>query len=403
MDAEALNALTSPGYSEPYPVRGPFAPQGWEPGVRYEPGGEMTVTTPPVPPVEDEAGWAALLAELGAKVPEGWSVRLVEARFDPFAWTRDGQGDDATTKPAWRYKFAVEPTRAARLNADELIAEVKRWKPVKKKPTPSARGLSFVVAYSDTQIGKPDGDGTAGTVDRVLTKTHDAVARLRELRKAGRPVSSVTIALLGDHIEGFNSQGGRLAWRNELTLTEMVRVWRRLLLDIVRTFAPLAGEVTVVVVPGNHDEAVRTGDKMSTRYDDSWAVDAASAVADALALSPDFGHVSFVFPARDELTVTLDVNGTVVGFAHGHQTRGKTHDWWARQAHGMQPIGQATLLLTGHYHHLKVDQSGAKTWVQAPALDGGSQWFMHTYGVDAPAGLVTMLVGDSGWSDLAVL
>lgn len=402
MERTSLEALAQAGSSEHYiPVRG-SAPNGWEPGVRYEPGGSMTVTTPPVAPVDDEDGWHALITDLGAKVPAGWRVRLVEARFDPYAWTRDRDGEDATTKPAWRYKFAVEPLKAAALDADELIEQIRKWKPPKQVDKP-AGGVSFIVAYADTQLGKPDGDGTTGTVERIQGKTHEAVQRFRELKKQGRPVESVTIALLGDHIEGFNSQGGRLAWRNELTLTEMVRVWRRLLLDIVRVFAQVAPQVTVVVIPGNHDEAVRTGDAMSTRYDDSWAIDAASAVADALALSEGYDHVAFVFPKRDELTVTLDVSGTVVGFAHGHQTRGKTHDWWGKQAHGMQAIGAATLLLTGHYHHLKVDQAGAKTWVQAPALDGGSQWFLNSTGLDAPAGLVTMLVGNGGWTDLAVL
>lgn len=403
MERASLESLALAGSSEHHVPARPSAPSGWEPGVRYEPGGAMTVTTPPVPQVEGEADWHRLIADLGAKVPAGWRLRLVEARFDPYAWTREADGQDATTKPAWRYKFAVEPVRAAALDADDLIAQIRKWKPPKKVDRGPAGGVSFVVAYADTQLGKPDGDGTIGTVTRIQDKTHAAVQRLKELRKQGRAVDSVTIALLGDHIEGFNSQGGRLAWRNELTLTEMVRVWRRLLLDIVRTFAATVPQVTVVVIPGNHDEAVRTGDAMSTRYDDSWAVDAASAVADALALAQGYEHVSFVFPKRDELTVTLDINGTVVGFAHGHQTRGKTHDWWGKQAHGMQPIGAATLLLTGHYHHLKVDQAGAKTWVQAPALDGGSQWFLNTTGMNAPPGLVTMLVGDGAWSDLAVL
>jgi hypothetical protein len=74
-----------------------------------------------------------------------------------------------------------------------------------------------------------------------------------------------------------------------------------------------------------------------------------------------------------------------------------------KQAHGQQDIGEATLLLTGHYHHLRIEQSGRKTWVQAPALDGGSQWFSNSSGAEAPAGMLTLTVGEGKWDDLKVL
>jgi hypothetical protein len=69
----------------------------------------------------------------------------------------------------------------------------------------------------------------------------------------------------------------------------------------------------------------------------------------------------------------------------------------------MQPIGSATLLLAAHLHHLRVEQTGAKSFIQIPALDGGSTWWRHKTGQDAPAGMVTMTVGSGLWGDLAVL
>lgn len=399
--SEDLETLANSGNTSDYQTRtADRAPSGWEAGIKYEPSG-MVVTTPPVPQIGDESTWATVVEAMGVAVPDGYKVRLVEAKYDPAAWHRDAQGEDAVTRPIWRYRFAIEP-KPTGITSEDLLNEIKTWKP-KKRPAAIGDGLAFVVNYADTQIGKPDGDGSQGTVSRVLTKTDQAAERLKELRKIGRKVDAIYLPQLGDCIEGFNSQGGRLAWRNQLTLTEQVRVYRRLLLHIVKTFAPLADRVVVPVVGGNHDEAVRTGDKMSTRYDDSWAIEAASTVADVVAETWMASHVSFVFPAKDEMTLTLDIQGTTVGLAHGHQTRGKTHDWWAKQAHGLQPIGDATLLLTGHYHHLKLEQSGAKTWLQQPALDGGSTWFRHLTGQDAPAGLVTLLVGGGTWQDLAVL
>lgn len=367
-------------------------PAGWEPGVVWD-GNAGTVTTAPMS--EAPKDWAAILEIWNLDPTQVEIVEPVQLR----AW--DAQTADGLQRMFY-YRAQVRAKRGG-ANVDELLAEVRRWKP--KTPPATDTGYAFLYAIGDTQIGKPDGDGTEGTIARVLSKTDAAVDRLKELRRCKRPIASIYLPQLGDCIEGFNHQGGKLAWRTDgLTLTEQIRIYRRLLLEIARKFAPLAERVIIPVVPGNHDEAVRTGDKMSTRYDDSFAIEAASAVADALALQPDgFGHVSFVFPQKDELTVTLNIEGTIVGFAHGHQTRGKTHDWWAKQAHGLQPIGDATLLMTAHYHHLRIEQTGAKTHIQIPALDGGSTWFRHATGADAPAGAVTLLVGDGAWRDLAVL
>jgi predicted phosphodiesterase len=259
------------------------------------------------------------------------------------------------------------------------------------------------VVLADTQVGKIDGGGSDQIIENVMSKIDAAVIRLKELKKTGRQIDAIYLPQLGDCIEGMNSQGGKHIWRTDLDLTSQIRVYRRLLLHMVKSFAPHAPRIVVPCVAGNHDEAVRVGNSMATTYTDSFALDAASAVADALADHPDFKHVSFVFPKYDTLTVTLEMCGTVVGLAHGHQCRGKAVEWWKNMAHGQQDIGEATLLLTGHYHHLRIEQSGRKTWMQAPALDGGSTWFENSSGQAAPAGMLTMLVGKGWWQDVAVL
>lgn len=393
--SEDLEALIEAGETSNYVKSAtPAHPAGWEAGVKWDGHqGEVTTGAMAGPP----ADWARILEVWNLDPNEVEVIEPIQLR----AWDAPEAGGGV--RRMFYYRAAVRRKSSSKADVNELLDEVRKWKP-RKKFEPSGTGRAFVVSYADLQIGKPDGEGTEGTVRRVLEKTDGAIARLKDLRKLGHDIDTVYLPQLGDCIEGFNSQGGNLIWRNELTLTEQIRLYRRLLLGIVKEFAPLASRVVVPVVAGNHDEAVRKGDKMATRYDDSFALDVASAVADALAIAPEqFGHVSFVFPAKDELTLTLDINGTVVGLAHGHQTRGRTHDWWAKQAHGVQPIGDATLLLTGHYHHLKVEQAGVKTWIQMPSLDGGSTWFRHRTGQDAPAGLVTMLVGNGGWSDLAII
>lgn len=369
-------------------------PAGFEPGIEYDSTGGVLKSVPR--PAGDEPDHAELLAEF---------------ELDPAKWRITGlrrskwQRWDGEWLESFRATF-VPSSGSLYVDPQELLDIVAKWKPqstARKPVKASVSPVAYVVVLADTQVGKIDGDGSEGIIKNVLHKTDLAVARLKELRKAGREIDTVYLPQLGDCIEGMNSQGGKHIWRTDLDLTAQIRVYRRLLLHMVKTFAPLADKVIVPCVPGNHDEAVRVGNSMATTYTDSFALDAASAVADALADHPDFKHVSFVFPKYDTLSVTLDMAGTVVGLIHGHQCRGKAVEWWKNMAHGQQDIGEATLLLSGHYHHLRIEQSGRKTWMQAPALDGGSQWFENSSGQAAPAGMLTLTVGQGRWDDAKIL
>ena len=376
--------------------------RGFEPGVRQE-GAAVVVTTPDVAEIlPDETAWQTAVEALGVSVPAGWAVRLVEMRHDPAAWQRSSEGAAATTGPVWRYRFRVEPAAPSSEDLEELIKLTSVALPAEERVADQRR--AYVVAIGDTQFGKMDGDGLEGTISRVLASTERAANRLVELQDQGHAPETVYICWLGDCIEGFVSQGGGTAWRTPTTLTEQVRIARRLMLHMIDTFRELAPRVVLLSIPGNHDETVRFG-KQTTRGDDSWAIEAAVAVHDAMKVNPAaYSHCDVKVPGRDELTLTVDMAGTIVGLAHGHQMRpGKAEEWWAFQAHGLQPIGEATLLLTAHLHHLVVHQGGAKTHIQVPSMESESTWWRHLKGQVAPAGVVTLLVGGGRWDDLKVV
>lgn len=305
--------------------------------------------------------------------------------------------NDADGNPVqWWYKYRFVPRARTDADIDALVRAAKR----RAKTAPSVvtdTSTAFVIALGDLQLGKMDGDGIEGTVARFLDTTKQAVARYKRIAK-GAPVYLIH---LGDCIEGFQSQGGANAWRTPITTTEQVRHYRRLVLEQVKAFAAVAPQVVVVGIPGNHDEAHRP---LHT-YGDSWAIEVMSQVHDALELAGGYDHVKIHAPARDELTLTLDVCGTVVGMAHGHQWRaGQAVNWWAKQSHGRQPVGDADLLLSAHLHHLRIEHTGSdKTWMQVPALESGSQWWKHRTGEWGQPGVLTMLVGGGSWSALEVL
>jgi len=380
-------------------VSGGNLPPSWTPSVTYAPGGGADVVTIGVgTPGED---WRADVESLGVVIPDGYRVRLVEVRHDPAAWIRHAQGDDATTDSVTRRRYVVEPSLvSSRDTTDDLIASI--GKPRAKSATTSG-DWAYIHALADLQIGKTAyGEGSDATIARVLDALDRSVARLKIERKR-RPVGTVVLAMLGDLCEGSSSIGGAVLLGSDLGVTEQVRVVRRLLLEHVKAFAPLVDRLVIPTAPGNHDQPHRFGG-IAPRAHDSWAVDVACQVADALALADGYDHVEVVCPDVDDLTVTIEAAGTIIGLAHGHQIkRGDGHGWWAKQGHSRARIGSADLLLTGHFHHFRAETNAARTWLQAPTVDPGSPHFDQKYGGRSVPGTMTLMTSGGAWSSLEIL
>ena len=258
-----------------------------------------------------------------------------------------------------------------------------------------AESKTYLVALGDMQFGKDDGDGLAGTIARTM-RTLDRAFSLYSWYGTRYDLNEVVIAFLGDHIEGFTSQGGANAWRTSTPLTEQIRVTRRIMLYAMQLFSALGVPVRMVAVPGNHGEPVRFEGNGITRYDDSHDTECLIAVADAAELAPEaFGHVSFYVPETDELSVALNLNSTNVVFNHGHKIRsGKHHDWVKGQAYNRSSLYRdCDVVLVGHYHHEYIEADSDRMIVQVPALEGGSQWWKHLTGTEASQGILVGLVG----------
>lgn len=369
-------------------------PAGWEPGVAWD-GVKGTLTTAPLETAPND--WAELLAVWGLDPKLHEIVEPVGFR----AW--DAAMGEGRTQRMYYYRANVRlRQQGPRADVEELCRLISRHR--RPKTAAPAGDRAFVVCLNDWQVGKADGDGSDGITRRVLAAIDAVEQRVKELRRTGRSLGVLYVVGLGDMIENCSDHYAQQAWRTELTLTEQIRVTRRLIVKALTRWAGLFDKVVVAAVPGNHGE-VRQGGKSFTDFADNHDVDVFACAKEVLDANPDtYGHVSFVFPQGQEITLTLDACGTVLGLAHGHQVKSvnKVSDWWAKQAHGRQPIGEADLLLTGHYHHLRVEQN-QRAWIQAPALDGGSDWWRHLSGQESPPGVLTLVVGGGGWSDLAVL
>ena len=374
------------------------APTAWKPGVVWDGmEGEITSRTMTSPtPHWDEiiAGW-------------GYDPKVYEIVEPVKISTWDAQTASGTQQ-LWSYKAGMRVrTHPKAIPYDDLLEEIKKHKPV--KPVFTEGPLDMVVCLADWQTGKPDGDGLTGTVQRILAMIDDVENRIKELNKLGRQIGRLFIIGMGDMIEGCDQSYATQTFGVELNRREQVRIARRLVRDAIVRWSKYFGEVIVSAVPGNHGEN-RSGGRLFTSVGDNDDVAIFEVVAEILASNPKaFGHVSFHIP-ENEIYVTFRMGENVVGFTHGHITRGsgspqnKIKSWWEDQVFGEQKIGQANILVTAHYHHFSVIEYGKKIHIQAPTVDGGSEWWQNLTGQDSRQGTLTFLTGGTKiYQDLEVI
>ena len=368
-------------------------PKGWEPGVDTAKG-TLTVQAGETPP----ADWSAIIRELGLD-PDAWTVdesQPVQVR----TW-------DSGDRRMYYYRATVVPVGNATdvPDIEALIREVKKRKPGKPPANPLEE-RALVVALADWQVGKADHGGVEALVERLLALKDAVSKRIRELAKAGKPVSHLYVIGMGDMVEGCGDHYAQQTYSVELDRRQQVKLVRRMLVEMLTEWSKLPVTIVVGAVPGNHGENRKNGKSFTTfeDNDDLATFEQAQEVLNAAG----FDGISWVIPDGD-MTITLDVCGTTVAFAHGHQARGsgipiaKLRTWWKGKMAAMHPVGDAAVLVFGHYHHLQVLQDGPRTIFGCPSNDGGSRWFEEMGGPTTACGTLTFVCDKDGWHDLAIL
>ena len=383
-------------------------PTGWEPALEWsETGG--TISTGPMDHEPDDALWELLIGDWGL---DPGRVRIIPGSVQIRAW--DANVGGGQIERLRYYRCRIEPT-AKNLDPadiDALIKQVSKRKP-RSIVRPESPERALVVPLSDWQIGKAreKGGGTPETTERLLASLDRLVRRIKDLRRIGMGPESVYLIGLGDIIEGCTGSDfyAMQTFTMDLDRREQMRLSRRLILQYVEAMLELDLPVVLGAVPGNHGENRRNGAAFTTWTDnDDLAV--FEQVAEVLAANPErYGAVTVPLGGiAEDLTLTLDIAGVPVGFAHGHQIkRGGPESWWKGQALGRQAVADAEILVLGHKHHLMLSESTGRTIVQCPAMDGGSYWWTAQTGQNSPSGMLAFLVGSGcgprGWSDLEVI
>ena len=381
---ERLQDLSSPG-RQGSDHRALGTPESWRPRMEVGTDGGYVISTPrPAGQIPDAK---EILAQDFGLNPDEWIVTSVRKS----RW-QSALGDWLEACRVNLVPIGIQQEDAA--DVAELIRSIQSWKPGKRSKETSG-DLAFIFAPSDQQIGKKaNGEGTQETIERILNATEGAVQRLDDLRRIGRKIGTVVVALLGDHVEGIVSQGGTLQSHaaSDLGLTEQTRVARRLLMAQIKAFAPHADEIIVAVVNGNHDEVTR---QVKLDPSEGWNTEIASSVQDACAENDALSHVQFRYPAKDHQTLSVEVCGTMLGLFHGHQSGKDVTKYLSEQAAGQTALGNCDVWLSGHYHNYKVMDVGSRLWLQCPTVDPGSAWFRDRHGLESNSGILTMVVGQN--------
>jgi predicted phosphodiesterase len=364
----------------------------WAPGVEWL-GSEGTLTTDTV---TGDPRWEDILRK--------WDLDPAEYQIvEPVLFNSWGGEDGLTNR---QFKAKVIRRVSTPIDLEPMIAQALRHKPKKRTYTGTA---TMTVVLADWQIGKADHGGVEGTIQRIVEARDAVIARVRDLRKIGRQVSSLNVLWTGDSIEGCLGHYPSQTFTVELDRRDQVKVTRRLLTDSLQAWSKHFDEITVAAVAGNHGEN-RLGGKAFTGVQDNDDLAIVEQVQEILAANPDaFGHVRFAY-ARDALSLTIPCGEWIIGITHGHVARAsgtaeaKLRRWWEGQSAGRQPIGDADILVTGHYHHLRVADWGGCVWLQAPAMEGGSEWWRVSTGEMSQIGMLTFVTTETDRvTDIAVV
>jgi hypothetical protein len=368
------------------------APNGWRPAIEFDAlKGEGVATTSGL---ISEPNYDEFLRGAGYD-PEIYEVVGNTVRTSK--WQQREGGDWLTS---FRFTFRL---KTATVDLPLLYAQAKKTKPATPPLTASEKVL--VVCWADSQTGKVDSrGGTSELIERIIAKQQKLEAHLKKNR-----YQKILFFNVGDSIEGFDSGGNPLR-TNDLSLMQQVDLEATFEWETLKLLAKHA-PVEAASVGSNHCAWRQSKTRLGTPQDD-WGIHIQRTLA---RLSFEVGlSIKFYEPELQDESLALDPFGDqsfIVGLVHGHQAskpESMAH-WWRGQSHGDQPVAHADLLIHGHWHHLRVQETGRKNnrsrWIVAcPTLDNGSSWYRNTMGGDDsdPGLLIIPLTHGEGFTGTVI-
>jgi hypothetical protein len=364
------------------PTPKPEATKDWRPAVEFN-GTEGEATTRGFLPDEqpdfdkflEEAGFDSKTIEI---VGEPRTSRWQVARPFPL-------------DPQWltAYRFRFRRKTAPEIDLPTLYAQAKQKI---KKPLLSDNKLNnnkvFVIVPADYQVGKvASGGGTPELIQRVLASYANIEAKLKK-----ENYSRIVICDAGDIVESVSNTASMAQLQsNDLSPMQQVDLAASLMWDLIK-MAHRYAPVTYASVGSNHCQWRFNGQTVGKPGLDDWGI---VILQQLRRLSTEVGlDVTYLIPQPYDESLAFDVFGDgfhILAVAHGHQAKrpNNVQSWLEKQTFGQGPISSFSTFVSGHFHHLRVEElgkshnGGSRYWIQASTSDNGSDWYRLTSGSDS--------------------
>lgn len=362
------------------PARKIETPKDFRPSLEFD-GNNGVATLPAIPANEVPNFDEFLLAQ-------GFDPKEYEIVGAPR--TSRWQKYDESWLTSYRFNFR----KINKLEQDLTLT----WKTAKSKAKKSASLSSkelqncLVIMLSDFQIGKVD---SRGGHEEQLTRIFTAYDKLEKQIRKG--YEHIVIADLGDIVEGFSNKADQQQLAtNSLSLMNQVDVSIALVWDLIKRAYMFCNHLTYATVASNHCQNRVNKQQVGLPGEDDWGVFIAKAIS-RLSREVEF-DVRVLIPQPSDESLALDVFDDqfhILGLWHGHQSSRPegVPSWWEKQTFGNQPVAAASIGLTGHFHHLRVQElgqhhnGGSRYWIQGKTSDNGSSWFRLNSGSESQPGI----------------
>ena len=353
------------------------APKDFRPAIEFD-GKEGYAITPGIP-ASEVPNFEQFLLE------QGFDPELYEVVGNPR--TSRWQKYDESWLTSYRFNFRL---KAKEQDLKLLYSEARKRLP--KTPVITNFDKVLVVMLADFQLGKSDLRGGVGEqLERIMT----AFQSVEQQVKRGK-YAKVILADMGDVVEGFyNKASMQQTFTNQISQMQQVDLAITLIWDLVKRVANHA-TVSFASVASNHCQFRLNGQTVGLPGQDDWGVMIAKQIH-RLSEETNLG-VEVLIPNPHDESLAIDVFGDsfhILGLWHGHQSNRPegVPTWWEKQAFGQQPVAAASIGLTGHFHHLRVQElgqhsnGGSRYWIQGKTMDNGSSWYRLNSGSDSAPGI----------------
>lgn len=350
------------------------SPSNFRPGIEFD-GTQGTATTPPLP-------------------SQNFDEFLIDAGFDPneieivgTPRTSRWQKYDGEWLTAYRFTFR---RKSAEIDLPALFQAARKTKP--SKP-PQGGNKALIIAPADFQIGKT---GSRGGTQQLIERVFASYARAEELAKRNN-YERIYILDMGDLIESIsNTADQQQIATNDLSVPNQLDLGVTLMWELVKRMSKFA-PVTYGSISSNHCQVRSNRQTIGRPGEDDYGIMVLKQLH-RLAKETNLS-VDFLIPEPEDEGFAFRYGIHTVGVVHGHQVKRPEGipEWWSKQQFGSQWAESVSLMLSGHFHHLRVQElgqyrvggvvMGSKYWVQMPTSDNGSDWYRRVSGQDSSTGI----------------